>query len=111
VPIRELRQRLERELSQLSRLRQAEAAAPDSARAERASSSRRAGWPRWSGWWRAMWAKPTHQRPAPRSMQALPPDFDPAQYLALNADVARTGIDAAAHYAQFGRREGRRYRV
>jgi hypothetical protein len=41
----------------------------------------------------------------------LPQDFDPAQYLALNADVARSGVDAATHYAQFGHAEGRRYRV
>lgn len=109
VPIRELRQRLERELSQLSRLRQAEAAAPASARAP---SSRRAAWPRrWSGWWRAWWAVPASRRLQAPSAQALPSDFDPAQYLALNADVARTGIDAALHYAQFGRREGRRYRL
>lgn len=109
VPIRELRQRLERELSQLSRLRQAEAAAPASARA---SASRRAAWPRrWSGWWRAWWAVPASRRLQAPSAQALPSDFDPAQYLALNADVARTGIDAALHYAQFGRREGRRYRL
>ncbi len=112
VPIRELRQRLERELSQLSRLRQAEAAAPASARAQRAASSRHAAWHgRWSAWWQALWTTPTRQRPRPASTQALPPDFDPAQYLALNADVARTGIDAAVHYAQFGRREGRRYRL
>jgi hypothetical protein len=54
---------------------------------------------------------PTRKRLSPQSMQALPSDFDPAQYLALNADVARTGIDAAVHYAQFGRTEGRRYRL
>lgn len=112
VPIRELRQRLERELSQLSRLRQAEAAAPASTRTLRASSSRRAAWHRrWSGWWQALWTAPTRKHLNPQSMQTLPSDFDPAQYLALNADVARTGIDAAAHYAQFGRTEGRRYRL
>lgn len=112
VPIRELRQRLERELSQLSQLRQAEAALPTAVRAERASTSRRAAWRRrWSGWWRALWTTPTRQRQIPPSAPTLPPDFDPAQYLALNADVARTGIDAALHYARFGRTEGRRYRL
>jgi GT2 family glycosyltransferase len=112
VPIRELRQRLERELAQLSRLRQAEAAASPAARA--ATRRDGASWlQRLAGWW-GRGRKPTPRRAgrlASEPPPTLPADFDPAQYLALNADVARTGIDAALHYAQFGRTEGRRYRL
>ncbi|HEV8689286.1 MAG TPA: hypothetical protein VGQ91_03245, partial [Ideonella sp.] len=96
VPIRELRLRLERELSQLARLRQGEASARPAAAA---------------AWWRGWWAPRARSGSAQAAALALPADFDPAQYLALNADVARTGIDAAQHYARFGRAEGRRYRV
>ena len=39
----------------------------------------------------------------------LPPGFDPAAYLELNPDVAAAGQDAAAHYREYGAREGRRY--
>ncbi len=42
--------------------------------------------------------------------EPLPADFEPEQYLALNVDVARSGVDAATHYLRFGRAEGRRYR-
>lgn len=41
--------------------------------------------------------------------ESLPPDFDPAVYLALHRDVAAAGIDPAQHYVQFGRSEGRPY--
>ena len=41
----------------------------------------------------------------------LPADFDASLYLALHRDVAVSGIDAAAHYLQYGRREGRQYRL
>lgn len=99
VPIRELRQRLERELSQLSRLRRGEATAR---RPPEASLARRL-----MSWWRREHPAKSGQRGAAR----LPADFDPAQYLALNADVARTGVDAARHYMQFGSAEGRRYRL
>jgi hypothetical protein len=103
VPIRELRLRLERELSQLSRLRQREAAgAPARPRGARALLA----W--WHRWRRPPSAGVSPKRPVKRP---LPQDFDPAQYLALNADVARSGVDAATHYAQFGHAEGRRYRV
>lgn len=48
---------------------------------------------------------------AQRSREALlPPDFDPALYLAANPDVKAAGADPAAHYLQFGRREGRKLR-
>ena len=40
----------------------------------------------------------------------LPPDFDPATYLALNPDVAAAGVDPALHYLTFGVAENRRYR-
>lgn len=112
VPIRELRQRLERELAQLSRLRQVEAAASPAVRG--AARRHGASWlNRLAGWWRA-WGRPTpprRSRLAAEPPHTVPADFDPAQYLALNADVARTGIDATLHYTQFGRTEGRRYRL
>lgn len=41
----------------------------------------------------------------------LPKDFDPATYYALNPDVAEHGLDAAAHYLEYGVNEGRRYRI
>ncbi|HSI58475.1 MAG TPA: hypothetical protein VLA16_13030, partial [Ideonella sp.] len=92
-PIRELRDRLERELVRWTQLRLS------AERSERAvPGGRRRGRP----WWRALWTQP----PPP-----LPLDFDPATYLALNADVARTGIDPVKHYLSFGRQEGRRYRL
>jgi len=37
----------------------------------------------------------------------LPAGFDSAAYLAANPDVARAGMDAAAHYQQYGKNEGR----
>ena len=104
VPIRELRERLERELSLLARLRQGAASSRGPAPAHRPSP--------WARWWRGLWrrAPGTPLRPGLPG-KALPSDFNPAQYLALNADVARTGVDAATHYTQFGRAEGRRYRL
>ncbi len=41
----------------------------------------------------------------------LPDDFDAAAYLAIHKDVAEAGIDAAAHYLEYGRHEGRVYRL
>jgi hypothetical protein len=41
----------------------------------------------------------------------LPADFDDAEYYRINPDVERAGRDAAEHYLQHGKREGRRYRV
>lgn len=104
VPIRELRERLERELSLLARLRQGAASSRGPAPAHLPSP--------WARWWRGLWrrAPGTPLRPGLPG-KALPSDFNPAQYLALNADVARTGVDAATHYTQFGRAEGRRYRL
>lgn len=40
----------------------------------------------------------------------LPSDFDRDYYLQANPDVARAGLDPAAHYVHFGQREGRRYK-
>jgi hypothetical protein len=41
----------------------------------------------------------------------LPEDFDIAEYHRLNPDVASAGRDAAEHYLQHGRSEGRSYRI
>jgi hypothetical protein len=41
---------------------------------------------------------------------ALPTDFDAAEYLRLNPDVAAAGADAGAHYLKYGTVEGRRYK-
>ena len=43
-------------------------------------------------------------------MIGLPEDFDAAAYLAYHKDVAASGMDAATHYLQHGRHEGRVYR-
>lgn len=40
----------------------------------------------------------------------LPPDFNDEEYLALNPDVERSGMDARLHYAQHGKIEGRQYK-
>lgn len=40
----------------------------------------------------------------------LPTDFDAAQYLRLNPDVAAAGADAGVHYLKYGIVEGRLYR-
>lgn len=39
----------------------------------------------------------------------IPHDFDPVRYLALNPDVKAAGVDAEAHYLEYGRAEKRRY--
>ena len=41
---------------------------------------------------------------------AVPADFDPAAYLALNPDVAAAGANPARHYLQHGMLEGRSYK-
>ncbi len=41
---------------------------------------------------------------------ALPPDFDAKDYLDLNPDVRQAGVDPAAHYVNYGHREGRTYK-
>lgn len=92
----ELRERLSQELAHWQQLRQ---------RAEREQKGRRRGWP-WLRWWQRR-ATTARDQPAPA---ALPIDWDPRQYLALNVDVARSGVDPAAHYLKHGRAEGRRYR-
>lgn len=43
-------------------------------------------------------------------MNTLPADFVGADYLELNPDVKAAGVDAAWHYLEYGKREGRRYR-
>jgi hypothetical protein len=40
-------------------------------------------------------------------MYEVPSEFDSTAYLAANPDVAAAGMDAAAHYNQYGRLEGR----
>ena len=45
-----------------------------------------------------------------RPHQGLPDDFDRQAYYALNPDVAKAKLDAAAHYLSHGKAEGRRYR-
>ena len=41
---------------------------------------------------------------------ALPEDFDPHVYLALNPDVAQAGVPADLHYFIHGIKENRPYR-
>jgi hypothetical protein len=41
----------------------------------------------------------------------LPADFDAEFYLVMNPDVLESGMSARAHFLQFGRNEGRVYRV
>lgn len=99
VPVRELRRRIEGQLADLARLRREAQGRP--------AAARRADQP----WWRRWWPGRRTPRPVPTTSAALPPDFDPAGYLQLNADVARTGMDARQHYLRYGRAEGRRYRA
>lgn len=40
----------------------------------------------------------------------LPPDFDPARYIALNSDLEVAGANPVEHYLAFGFYEDRRYR-
>ncbi|MFN3723968.1 MAG: class I SAM-dependent methyltransferase [Paracoccaceae bacterium] len=42
--------------------------------------------------------------------QTLPDDFDPQVYLDLNEDVKKAKVDAAKHYLNHGRKEGRAYK-
>ena len=42
--------------------------------------------------------------------QAVPSDFDPAMYLALNRDVAAAGLDPFEHFVNSGSSEGRCYK-
>ena len=41
----------------------------------------------------------------------LPLDFDRNVYLELNPDVRAAGVDPAKHYLEFGKREGRTYKL
>lgn len=93
-PLRELRDRLEAEIARWTRMRLS------AERNQRLASTGRQAHQR--SWWHGL-----IQRPA----RGLPPDFDPATYLALNADVASSGADPAQHYLRYGRREGRRYQL
>jgi GT2 family glycosyltransferase len=45
------------------------------------------------------------------SGEGLPLDFDAEFYLVLNPDVKASGVDAGEHYRNYGRNEGRRYRL
>jgi hypothetical protein len=45
-------------------------------------------------WWNALY-------------HGLPSDFDKAQYLHLNPDVAEASVDPVQHFLKFGRKEGR----
>lgn len=45
-----------------------------------------------------------------RKPHGLPKDFDADAYYRLNPDVASAKLDAAKHYLQHGKNEGRRYR-
>jgi hypothetical protein len=58
----------------------------------------------WNRW-------PLKRKRAAQDFDALPADFDEAEYCRLNPDVAAAGQDAAEHYLQHGRSEGRRYRI
>ncbi|NDY93190.1 hypothetical protein [Ideonella livida] len=93
------------------------AAVPASATASRAARSADAA-PRDDGENRpegrsllAWLRRPSERRGATVTRLDLPEDFDPQVYLALHADVARAGVDPRRHYLQYGRAEGRRYRV
>lgn len=108
LPVHELRRRIEDQLTDLSRLRR-ETRHPAS-RSAALAEARRPAWRRWLGRWWPGRAASTGAAKAAATNTPLPSDFDPAQYLALNADVARTGMDARQHYLRFGRQEGRRYR-
>ena len=92
-PLRELRDRLESEIARWTRMRLS------AERNQRVASTPKHGN---RSWWHGL-----IQRPA----RGLPADFDPATYLALNADVASSGADPAQHYLRYGRREGRRYQL
>lgn len=113
VPVRELRQRLERDLAELARLRRAQAGLPAGPRppTQGASALQRLARRLGEALGRATAASGDGPRRAAPPAMSLPPDFDPAQYLALNQDVARTGVDPITHYRRYGRAEGRRYRT
>lgn len=92
-PLRELRDRLEGEIARWTQMR---LSAERSQRAAQAPRGQPRPW--WGGWLN-------------RPLRQLPADFDPATYLALNADVARSGVDPTQHYLRYGHLEGRRYHV
>ncbi len=105
APIRELRQRLERELVSISQMRKHVNEQP-------ASHVTGDTGQRPARWWRKLWkGQHSADRFATPDLSDLPPDFDPQLYLSLHADVARTGVDPVRHYLQFGRQEGRRFRL
>jgi hypothetical protein len=45
-----------------------------------------------------------------RPITQLPKDFDQANYLSMNPDVAAAGVDPVLHYLQYGHAEGRSYK-
>ncbi len=120
LSLNDVRERLERELRDLQALRRQHADAGGLNRGRFASAPRQPPgvWPRWLGavgsWWpvdRAAGARGARrQRANDPPVEPLPADFVAEEYLAMNVDVARSGLDAATHYLHHGRREGRRYR-
>lgn len=47
----------------------------------------------------------------PKKASLLPVDFDPVFYAEANPDIVEVGLDPIDHYIQFGRNEGRHYRL
>jgi hypothetical protein len=104
APLRELRERLERERLAVVQMRRELAGQPPPAPA---APSKRI-------WWRRLWATGARAGETIRAdslSPPLPPDFDPQLYLSLHQDVARSGVDPTRHYLTYGRSEGRRYRL
>jgi GT2 family glycosyltransferase len=110
LPLTELRDRLEHEWRALARLRTEIGGGSTDLITETAATQPPA--PQRDGLWQR-WISRTFGRgdraDKPVAAPALPPDFVAEDYLALNADVAHAGFDAANHYLRFGHREGRRY--
>ncbi len=107
LPLTELRDRLEHEWHALARLRSG-LGSPADRTADSPTSSPPVQ--KASGLWRQWFSRTFGRRAhAPVAAAALPTDFVAEDYLALNADVAHAGFDAATHYLRFGHREGRRY--
>lgn len=117
LPLTELRERLEREWRALAHWR-SEMGCPADRATDRATDRAAVGAaakplpPQGGGHWRQWFSRTFGQRRRSEKADppaALPKDFVAEDYLALNADVAHAGFDAATHYLRFGHREGRRY--
>jgi hypothetical protein len=117
LPLTELRERLEREWRALARLRselggRADRTADRTADRQAEVAAALPLQPQGGRLWRQWFSRTFGQRGRSEKTDtpaALPTDFVPEDYLALNADVAHAGFDAATHYLRFGHREGRRY--